>query len=188
MKKLISMLVIVLALVGCTGHTPMSQHEHNILIAYFSATGNTEEAAILLQQSTGAEMLEILPAVPYTEADLDWKDSTSRSSLEMKDEFARPTMATNDIDLTNYDVIYLGYPIWWDQAPRIINSFLDSQELKGKTIIPFCTSGSSTIDNSQALLRKTYPDAKWLPGRRLTDMTDTEIEAWVMGDDEEEEE
>lgn len=188
MKKLLSALVVVLALCGCTGHTPKSQTASHVLIAYFSATGNTEEVAKLLQQTTGAEMVEILPAVPYSEADLDWKDSTSRSSLEMKDEFARPEMADNDISIDDFDVIYLGYPIWWDQAPRIINSFLDGKDLKGKTIIPFCTSGGSTIDNSQMLLRKTYPDAKWLAGRCLNNVSDMEIEAWVMGDDTEDEE
>lgn len=113
------------------------------LIAYFSASGTTAKAAKKLSEAIGADLYEIRPAVPYTEEDLNWMDKKSRSSIEMNDRSFRPELADHDADIAAYDKIFLGFPIWWYVAPTIINSFLESYDFSGKTIILFATSGGS---------------------------------------------
>ena len=115
----------------------------------------------------------------YTEADLDWRNDKSRSSVEMKDPKARPALKGMMKDLTGYDVVFIGYPIWWDAAPRVINTFIESHDLKGKRLIPFATSGSSGIEESVKALRKSYPDLKWSDGRLLNRASDATIQEWV---------
>ena len=138
------------------------------LIAYFSATGTTKAAAQRLASEHDAVLWEIEPAEPYTAADLDWRDANSRSSREMKDPEERPTIkqCTN---ITPYDTIYVGFPIWWGICPRIINSWIDNnlEQLKSKTLVPFATSGSSGIEDAVAYLRKTYPELKWEKGKLM---------------------
>lgn len=135
------------------------------LIAYFSATGTTRQAAEKIARQHNAVLWEIEAAEPYTVADLDWRNKQSRSSLEMQDEEARPTIkqCTN---ILPYDTIYVGYPIWWGICPRIINSWIDNnlEQLQGKVLIPFATSGSSDILQSVDYLRNTYPTLKWEKG------------------------
>ncbi len=114
-----------------------------ILVAYFSAGGTTKKAAAELAGAAGADIYEIRPAVPYTRADLDWTDSRSRSSVEMKDRSFRPPTADTDADIRGHEVIFLGFPIWWYVAPTIINTFLESYDFTGKKIILFATSGGS---------------------------------------------
>ena len=132
------------------------QSNHKILVAYFSATGVTARAAQNVAEATGGEVYAITPAKPYTDADLDWRDKQSRSSVEMNDPKARPALGGKRLDVSEYDVVFIGYPIWWNQAPRLINTFIESHNLKGKTVIPFATSGGSTISGSAATLRRTY--------------------------------
>ncbi len=135
------------------------------LVAYFSATGTTKAAAQLIAKEHNAAIWEIEAAEPYSAADLDWRNKQSRSSLEMSDPEARPVIK-QCTDITPYDTIYLGYPIWWGICPRIINSWLDNNlpQLEGKTLIPFATSGSSTIEQSVKYLRQNYPTLNWQDG------------------------
>ena len=128
------------------------------LVAYFSATGTTKAAAQKIAKAQNATLWEIQPAEPYTAADLDWRNKQSRSSVEMNDPESRPAIK-RCTDVTPYDTIYVGYPIWWCICPRIINSWIDNNlfQLEGKTLIPFATSGGSGIEKSVEYLRKTYP-------------------------------
>lgn len=159
MRKLIILAIIALTSVTINAET---------LVAYFSATGNTRAAAQLLAKQHHAALWEITPAEPYTAQDLDWRNKQSRSSLEMSDPEERPTIkqCTN---IMPYDTIYIGYPIWWGICPRIINSWIDNnlEQLKGKTLIPFATSGRSSIDQSVEYLRKTYPELTWQQGQLM---------------------
>ena len=119
------------------------------LVAYFSCTGTTAKVAETLAESIGADIFEIEPAVPYTAADLDWRDNTSRSSVEMNDPHSRPAVASKRDNMADYDTVLVGFPIWWYVAPTIINTFLESYDLQGKTIIPFATSGGSGMEQVQ---------------------------------------
>ncbi len=134
------------------------------LIAYFSATGTTASVAKRMADATGADLFEIRPEVPYTEADLDWTNKKSRSSIEMNDESCRPPIA-GTIDVSGYDTILLGFPVWWYVEPRIVDAFLDSCVLSGKTIVPFATSGGSGIEKCQNHLERLYPQAAWGKGK-----------------------
>ncbi len=124
-----------------------------ILVAYFSASGVTKKAAENLAQAAGADLYEISPAVPYTRADLDWMDKRSRSSMEMSDKSSRPAIADRDAEISRYDTIFLGFPIWWYVAPTIVNSFLESYDFSGKRIILFATSGGSGFGETAAGLK-----------------------------------
>ena len=139
------------------------------LIAYFSATGITAAAAKELARLTGADVFEIRPPEAYTAADLDWRDAHSRSTLEMTDPSARPAMAGEVPDLGRYDVICVGFPIWWYVAPRIINTFLEGCDLIGKTVIPFATSGGSGVEKIPESIEKSCPGSFLLEPKLLND-------------------
>lgn len=141
------------------------QSGKKVLVAYFSCTGNTEKVAAAIAKETGGKLYRITPATAYTSADLDWNDKASRSSVEMADEKARPALGGEALDLKDYDVVFLGYPIWWDQCPRPVNTFLEKYDFAGKTVIPFATSGSSPIAGSVKQLKKLYPKIGWEEGR-----------------------
>ena len=160
----------------------MDKKESNpkILVAYFSATGTTARAARTVANISGGELYTITPEKPYTDADLNWNDKKSRSSVEMNNPKARPTLGGKKLDISNYDVIFIGYPIWWNLAPRIINTFIESQEWKGKIIIPFATSGSSSITNSVAQLKQSYPDFDWKEGKLLNRADENIIHTWIQ--------
>ena len=128
---------------------------------------------------TGGELYAITPAQAYTPADLDWNNSQSRSSVEMNDPKSRPALQGKKENIADYDVIFIGYPIWWNLAPRIINTFIESHDLKGKTIIPFATSGSSAITGSTAALKKSYPALNWKEGRLLNRADEKSMRAWL---------
>ena len=150
------------------------------LVAYFSASGVTESVARTLAQTADADLYKIQPEVPYTSADLDWMDKKSRSSLEMNDPASRPAIVTGDLDLSSYDVIFLGFPVWWYVAPTIINTFLETYDFAGKTVIPFATSGSSGIENSEKKLQQQYPSINWKSGKLLNGHLDsTALASWV---------
>ncbi len=119
-------------------------------------------------------------AQPYTSADLDWNDKRSRSSVEMNDSKARPAIKGSKENIADYDVVFIGYPIWWNLAPRIINTFIESHDLKGKTVIPFATSGGSSLAGSAAALKKTYPALNWKEGRLLNRADEKSIRAWLL--------
>ncbi len=153
-----------------------------ILIAYFSATNTTEGIANQLDAILDADLYEIVPETPYTSDDLNYNDSSSRSSQEMDDPDARPAISGGVDNMEEYDVIFLGYPIWWGEAPRIINTFLESYDLSGKTIAPFCTSGSSPLGSSAENLQELTDGATWLEGRRFSGgASASDVQSWVDG-------
>lgn len=157
------------------------QHDQKILVAYFSATGTTARGAELLADVTGGELYAISPVQPYTSADLNWHDRRSRSSIEMNDPEVRPEIEASEEDVADYDIIFIGYPIWWDLAPRIINTFIEKYDMSGKTLIPFATSGGSGIAHSAAALKSTYPDLNWKEGRLLNNASEKNILEWIDG-------
>ena len=155
------------------------QTENKALVVYFSATGTTAKAARTIADVTGGTLYGIVPQQAYTSDDLDWNDRQSRSSVEMKNPQARPALKDTKLNVAASDVIFIGYPIWWDQAPRIINTFIESLDLKGKTLVPFATSGGSGISNSVRELRKAYPELKWMDGKLLNGASRSTIQNWV---------
>lgn len=139
------------------------------LVAYFSASGVTRKLAGILARVTGADLYEIRPETPYTSADLNWSDPRSRSSVEMQDAAARPSIADDGLNLTDYDVVFLGFPIWWYEAPRIIQTFLESHDFSGKEVIPFATSGGSGMGDTEDILRRSCSLAtRWHTGCRFS--------------------
>ncbi len=151
----------------------------NILVTYFSCTGNTEKIAEMIARETGGALHEIQPQIPYTEADLDYY-SGGRADREQADPAARPAIANSVENMPDYDVIFLGYPIWHGQAPKIIYTFLESYDFAGKTIVPFCTSGSSGVGSSADNLRPLAQNADWKNGTRFSsNTTESEIKAFV---------
>lgn len=153
-----------------------------VLVAYFSATNTTEGVAEHIANGLNADLYEIVPEEPYTDADLDYNDNNSRSTLEMNDPSARPAISGSVENMEQYDIVFIGYPIWWGDAPRIVSTFMESYDFSGKTIVPFCTSGGSGIGSSASNLEQLTNDAAWLDGWRLngSDSQDTVME-WVNG-------
>lgn len=151
-----------------------------ILVAYFSATNTTEGVAEHIANGLGADLYEIVPKEPYTDADLDYNDNRSRSTIEMDDPDARPAISGFVENMEQYDIVFIGYPIWWGDAPRIVSTFVESYDFSGKTMVPFCTSGGSGIGSSGANLEQLTSGATWLEGQRLngSDSQETVME-WV---------
>lgn len=159
---------------------PTPDHGPNILVAYFSATNTTEGVAQRLADGLGADIYEITPAIPYTSADLNYNDNNSRTSIEMNDPNSRPEISGSVEGMEKYDVVFIGYPIWWGQAPRIISAFLESYDFSGKTIVPFCTSGSSPIGSSATSLESLAAGASWAAGRRFSaSVSQDELVQWA---------
>lgn len=152
------------------------------LVAYFSVSGVTAGVAERLARAIGADLYEIRPEVPYTEADLNWMDKKSRSSVEMNDKSFRPAIAGKAEGMEQYDTIFVGFPIWWYVAPTIINTFLEQYDLKGKTVVPFATSGSSGMGNTNRELAPSCPGAVLLEGKRFSaNAGEAELKAWAEG-------
>lgn len=190
MKKFIVFLsaLIIIGLSACVGDKQKSgnpevraeqKDDRKIPVTYFSATGNTAKAAHKIADASGADIMEIEPVQPYTDADLDWHDKQSRSSVEMNDPKSRPQIKTPTRNVTEYDVVLIGYPIWWDLAPREINTFIESCDLNGKAVVPFATSGGSVIDGSVVALKREYPGLDWRDGRLLNDAGVKAISQWL---------
>ncbi len=154
---------------------------NKIAVIYFSATGNTKQVAEYIQSETNSDIFEITPKQKYTTEDLNYGDNNTRATREQNNKNARPEIE-NKIDVSNYDVIFLGYPIWWGDVPKIILSFIDNTNLNGKTIIPFCTSGSSGISTSENTLRSYNSSINWIPGNRFSNSSKKEdIKNWIDG-------
>lgn len=149
---------------------------HNILIAYFSATGITARTAKKIAEALDGDLYEIRPKEPYTSADLDWMDKKSRSTLEMKDPSCRPEIIDQISHLEQYDTVLVGFPIWWYVEPRIVDTFLESYDFSGKTMIAFATSGSSGIEKAEQSLQIHCPAADWRKGRLLRE---SEARTWA---------
>lgn len=149
------------------------------LVVYFSATGNTKAVAEQIAALTGAELAALEPAEPYTADDLNYNDSDCRANREMNDPAARPALGGDELDLSGYDTVILGYPIWWGTMPRLINTFLDTHDLSGKVVLPFCTSGSSGVAQSVSDLRDAAPGAEVRDGLRAANAQDEALAAWL---------
>lgn len=150
------------------------------LVAYFSASGVTARLAKTLAGALSADLFEIEPKAPYTEADLDWMDRKSRSTLEMNDPNSRPEIVGVPENIAEYDRIFLGFPIWWYVAPTVINTFLESCDLSGKTVIPFATSGGSAMGATNEKLAPSCPGARLLPGRVFkASENESALKAWA---------
>ena len=201
MKK-IALIMVMAALVGCGSaqnkekqnntspeqtnvteqEQPQNDNNMKALVTYFSASGVTRNAAKQLANLIGADLYEITPEQLYTEADLDWTNKASRSSVEMADKTSRPTLKDGGkVDLANYEVVFVGFPIWWYTAPTIINTFIEANDFTGKTIVPFATSGGSNITKSCEDLQAAYPQYTFGEGRLLNSIDNADIEQWVRG-------
>lgn len=149
------------------------------MVSYFSATGTTERVARVLAKAAGADLFKIAPAEPYARRDLNWNDSSSRTSVECRDDSARPELQGSCPDLTSYDVVFVGFPIWWYAEPRIVDSFLDSVDLAGKIVVPFATSGGSGVSRATERIRSLHPEARVLDGRMLNGLpSQSEVASW----------
>ena len=154
--------------------------ENNTIVVYFSATGTTKGVAERIASVTGAELFELIPAEPYTDADLDWHDKNSRTTIEMNDPNVRPAIANDTVDLSSCTTVYIGYPIWWGDAPRMMLTFVEAHDFDGKTVIPFCTSGGSGIGRSGENLASQAGSGNWLSGGRLdAGISESEIQDWI---------
>ena len=154
--------------------------KQKILVAYFSASGVTAQVAQTLAQAASADVYEIEPAVPYSAADLDWMNPKSRSSVEMKDPSSRPAINGQVDNMADYDVVFVGFPIWWYVAPTIIQTFLESYDFSGKTIIPFATSGGSGLGRTNEKLQQSCPGATLRSGKLLNGHPSVEaLKKWV---------
>ena len=153
------------------------------LVAFFSASGVTRQVAQKLAAAAQADLYEIKPAVPYTQADLNWRDKSSRSSVEMQNLAIRPQLADTDAKIEQYDRILLGYPIWWYMAPTIINTFLESYDFSGKTVIPFATSGGSGMGKTDSVLKKCCSDKTiWKQGKKMSSRESAAaVKSWIDG-------
>ena len=151
----------------------------NLLVAYFSASGTTKGVAQQLAEVAGADLHEIKPEQPYTDADLDWNNKQSRSSVEMQDKHSRPAITGKLQNMQEYNVVYVGFPIWWYTCPTIINTFMEAYDFQGKTVIPFATSGGSSIKKACADLKAAYPNVNWGAGKLLNRTSKADLQKWV---------
>lgn len=204
MKKMISILLtlcLIIGLTACSGGTSeepaepeneavkeqieeesTDMSEKRTLVVYFSATGTTKGVAEKIAAVTGADTYEIKAAQEYTDADLDWHDSDSRTTHEQNDETARPEIGSEPVSLDGYSTIYIGYPIWWGEEPRIMDTFVEAYDFDGITMIPFCTSGGSGIGRSGKNLEENAGSGTWLEGERLgSNASEDELKSWIEG-------
>ena len=195
------LIMSVLVLTGCGGNNDSGEEadaseevqteEHDAaseagsgdtLVVYFSATGTTKGVAEKIASITGADTYEIKAAKEYTDADLDWNDPDSRTTHEQNDASVRPEIGSDPVSLEGYKTIYIGYPIWWGEEPRIIDTFVESYDFDGITMIPFCTSGSSDIGKSAKNLADNAGSGKWLDGERFDGgVSEEELKSWIEG-------
>ena len=151
-----------------------------VLVAYFSASGVTKKVATRLAEEIGAELFEIVPETPYTAEDLNWQDKNSRSSIEMKDTNSRPAIGSKIADIRLYDVIYVGFPVWWYREPSIIDTFMETYDFSGKKVVPFATSGGSPMGDAEKRMQALAPKAKVAKGKRFaTHVSGKELSDWA---------
>ena len=182
MKKIVLAMaaLLTISLSACSqGEKTKESKQMKVLVAYFSASGVTEGVAKQLADVTGGDLHQIQPEQPYTEADLDWRDKQSRSTIEMQDKNSRPAITNKLTNMQDYDVVYVGFPIWWYTAPTIINTFMEAYDFRGKTVIPFATSGGSDIKKACEDLKAAYPDVNWKEGKLLNRVSKDDLKKWV---------
>ena len=162
--------------------TPATETHSDVLVAFFSATGTTKGVAERIASVTGGDLYEILAAEPYTSDDLNYNDSSSRSTKEQNDKNVRPEIGSEDISLEGYTTIYLGFPIWWGEEPRILDTFVEKYSFDGITVIPFCTSGGSGIGRSGPNMEALAGTGTWLDGQRFDgNVSEADLQAWIEG-------
>ena len=153
-----------------------------VLVAYFSATGTTKGVAEKIAAITGGDLYEIVPAEPYSDADLNWSDRNSRSTKEQNDKRVRPEIGSADISLEGYTTVYLGFPIWWGEEPRVLDTFVEKYSFEGITVIPFCTSSSSGIGRSGPNMEALAGTGTWLEGKRFSgNVSEADLQSWIEG-------
>lgn len=188
MRKLLTIIAAMLMVAGCKSNAKEnnnmqtnSDKQKKVLVTYFSYSGTTKRYAEKIAQQTGADLFRIEAAQPYTDADVDWQDPKSRVNVEMKDNpDSRPEIARKVDNMKDYDVVFVGFPIWWYIAPNIINTFLEAHDLKGKTIVPFFTSHSSGPGETDKHLHKSIKyEVTWKPAVRANGMNDKELREWI---------
>lgn len=187
MKKVLFILAIIIVIVGIflVLHPRVSTSKGatdggKILVAYFSATGNTKAVAEKLADATGADLFEITPEQLYTDEDLNWQNDQSRSSIEMASKYSRPAIASKIENIAQYNVVFVGFPIWWGREPSIIDTFMESYDFAGKIIVPFATSGTSGIGDSGANMQSLVPNAHVRSGERFPiDVPVSELKTWA---------
>ena len=195
MKKLLASIMavmLVLAMTSCSGgnsgasgddQAAQQNTDVRSIVVYFSCTGNTKAVAEEVAAQTGSELHEIVPEEPYTEEDLNYNNDNCRANIEMNDPESRPAISNTIENFSEYDTIYIGYPIWWGSLPRIMNTFLDTYDFSGKTIVPFCTSGSSSISQSLSVIREAEPEAQVKEGLQVSsagaDDSSDEVSRWL---------
>ena len=157
------------------------KNDQKVLVVYFSATGTTKGAAKKIKKATNGKLYQIKAADPYTDEDLSYDNDDCRANTEQKDGSIRPKMKGSVKNIQDYDVIFLGYPIWWGKEPMIIRTFLESHHVKGKKIVPFCTSGGSGISDSRKGIRAAAKGAKVVKGKDLTDASRKSVKSWALG-------
>ncbi len=176
MKKLAFIIASCCLMLGACAQNNQNKNQYEnqgkennmkTLVVYFSATGTTKAAARELAKELGADLYEITPEQSYTAADLDWRDKTSRSTLEMKDKSSRPAIKGRCENIAQYDTVWIGFPVWWYTAPTIVNTFIEAHDLSGKVLNVFATSGGSTVDGSANDLKKAYPQYTWGESRLM---------------------
>ena len=159
-----------------------AEEPSEVLVAYFSATGTTKGVAERIAAVTGGDLYEILAAEPYSDADLNYNDSSSRSTKEQNDKSARPEIGSEDLSLDGYTTVYLGFPIWWGEEPRILDTFVEKYSFEGITVIPFCTSGSSGIGRSGPNMEALAGSGTWLEGKRFGgNVSEADLQSWIEG-------
>ena len=181
MKKLVIMLtaLLTISLSACSQKKTETNMKQKVLVAYFSASGTTKGIAQQLAEAAGADLHEIKPEVPYTDADLDWQNKQSRSSIEMKDKNSRPAITDKLQNMQDYDVVYVGFPIWWYTCPTIINTFMEAYDFNGQTVVPFATSGGSSIKKACKDLGGAYPNVNWKEGKLLNHASKDDMKKWI---------
>ena len=195
MKKLLASILavmLVMAMTSCSGgnsgasggdQAAQQNTDEKSIVVYFSCTGNTKAVAEEIAAQTGSYLQEIVPEEPYTEEDLNYNDDSCRANVEMNDPESRPAISNTIENLSDYDTIYIGYPIWWGSLPRIMNTFFDTYDFSGKTIVPFCTSGSSSISQSVSVIREAEPEAQIKKGLQISsagaDDSSYEVRKWL---------
>jgi len=183
MKKFLATFLMGLGFLGA--HQVKAEEgnmkENKVLVAYFSATGTTARVAERLAAATNADLFEIVPETPYSDADLDWRNKESRSSVEMADKASRPAISSKVENMADYNLVFVGFPIWWYREPSVIDTFLEAYNFEGKTIVPFATSGSSGMGDSSEIMQKIAPLAKVVEGRRFAkDVSEEELKNWAQ--------
>ena len=159
---------------------PAAAAHSDVLVAYFSATGTTKGVAERIASITGGDLYEILAAEPYSAADLDYNDSSSRTTIEQNDKSVRPQIGSEEISLEGYTTVYLGFPIWWGEEPRILDTFVEKYSFDGITVIPFCTSGGSGIGRSGSNMESLAGSGTWLEGQRFNgNVSEEDLQAWI---------